>query len=538
MRFTENRFILIMKNKFTFRPAPAHRSLGEDAFLNPQVFVSLVVVFAGILFAFFATANPQRSIGERPRQTDRVSHTPSDNVQEAWVASYNGPGNYVDQAAAVAVDDSGNVYVTGGSFGSDGSSDYATIKYNAAGQEEWIARYNGPAQGNDVAAALAIDASGSVYVTGSSVDPAGFPDYVTIKYSSNGQEQWLARYNGPDAFFDEATAIAVDSSGNVYVTGSSYDSDSTSDYATIKYDSAGQEQWVARYDAPGQSSDDPSAMAVDSAGAVYVTGASSLAKGAPTDYATVKYDADGQEQWVARYDGPGASDEKATAIAVDSSANVYVTGASVGATTSYDYATIKYDATGQEQWVARYDGATEFGDFATAMAVDGSGVYVTGAGGGSALGQDYTTIKYNSAGQEQWVASYDGPGDADDYATAIVTDGSGNAYVTGASVGIGTGYDYSTVKYDTTGQEQWAVRFDGPANFDDQTNAIAIDDAGNVYVTGLITDQDTDFDYATIKYAQGVSPTPTPPPRSSPTPRVRPSPHPRPTPLRGTDERA
>ena len=528
-----------MKNKFPSRAAPTRRSFGEDGFLNPHIFVALVVVFTGVLFALFARANPQRLIGDRPRHANRVSSTPSGNVQEAWVARYNGPGNYVDQAAAVAVDDSGNVYVTGGSYGSDGSSDYATIKYNAAGQEEWIARYNGPAEGNDVAVAIAVDGSGSVYLTGSSVGSGGFPDYATIKYSSNGQEQWVARYNGPDAFFDEATAIAVDSSGNVYVTGSSYDADSTSDYATIKYDSGGQEQWVSRYDAPGQSFDDPTALAIDGSGAVYVTGASSLAEGAAPDYATVKYDAGGQEQWVVRYDGPGGSDDNVTAIAIDGSANVYVTGGSVGATTGYDYATIKYDATGQEQWIARYDGATAFGDFATAIAVDGTGVYVTGAGGGSAFGQDYTTIKYNSAGQEQWVVSYDGPGDTDDYATAIVTDGSGNAYVTGASVGIGTGYDYTTVKYDTTGQEQWAPRYNGPANFDDQTNAIAIDDSGNVYVTGLITDQDTDFDYATIKYVQSVSPTPTPTvtPRATPTPRPPPAVRPRPTPRRTSARR-
>ena len=224
-----------MKNKFTSRPAPSRRSFGEDGFLNPHIFVALVVVFTGVLLSLFASANPQRLIGERPRHADRVSPTPSGNVQEAWVARYNGPGNYVDQAAAVAVDDSGNVYVTGGSYGSDGSSDYATIKYNAAGQEEWIARYNGPGGGNDVASAIAVDGSGNVYLTGASVGRRGFPDYATIKYSSTGQEQWVARYNGPDAFFDEATAIAVDSSGNVYVTGSSYDSDSTSDFATIKY---------------------------------------------------------------------------------------------------------------------------------------------------------------------------------------------------------------------------------------------------------------------------------------------------------------
>jgi hypothetical protein len=510
--------------------------------MNRRILIRLTILVAGVLFVLFARANPQRLVGEHPRRAHRVSPTPSGNVQEAWAARYNGPGNYVDQAAAVAVDDSGNVYVTGGSYGSDGSSDYATIKYNAAGQEEWIARYNGPGDGDDVAVAIAVDGSGSVYLTGSSVGSGGFPDYATIKYSSSGEEQWVARYNGPDAFFDEATAIAVDSSGNVYVTGSSYDSDSTSDYATVKYDSAGQEQWVSRYDAPGQSFDDPTAMAIDGSSAVYVTGASALADGAAPDYATVKYDAGGQEQWVVRYDGPGGSDDNVTAIAIDGSANIYVTGGSVGATTGYDYATIKYDATGQEQWIARYDGATAFGDYATAIAVDGTGVYVTGAGGGSAFGQDYTTLKYNSAGQEQWVGSYDGPGDADDYATAIVTDASGNAYVTGASVGIGTGYDYTTVKYDATGQEQWAARYNGPANFDDQTNAMAIDDSGNVYVTGLITDQDTDFDYATIKYAQSVSPTPTATvtPTATPTstetptptavPRVTPTPRPPPTP--------
>jgi Beta-propeller repeat len=280
---TENRFILIMKNKFISRAAPARRSLGEDGFLHLRVFVTLVVVFTGVLFALFAGANPQRLSAERLRHADRVSPIPSGKVQEAWVASYNGPGNYVDQAAAVAVDDSGNVYATGGSYGADGSSDYATIKYNSAGQEEWVARYNGPAKADDVAAAIAVDGSGNVYLTGLSVDSDGFPDYATIKYSSDGQEQWVARYNGPDAFFDEATAITVDSSGNVFVAGSSYDSDSTSDYATIKYDSAGQEQWVSRYDPPGQSFDNPSAIAIDSSGAVYVTGSSSLGDGTPPD---------------------------------------------------------------------------------------------------------------------------------------------------------------------------------------------------------------------------------------------------------------
>ena len=81
--------------------------------------------------------------------------------QQQWVARYNGPGNADDEARAIAVDTLGNVYVTGSSAGVDGDSDYATIKYNAAGQQQWVARYgaSGPAF-NEKAVALVIDSLG------------------------------------------------------------------------------------------------------------------------------------------------------------------------------------------------------------------------------------------------------------------------------------------------------------------------------------------------------------------------------------------
>src|SRR6266516_6773880 len=101
-------------------------------------------------------------------------------------------GDSYDGATAIDVDDSGNVYVTGSSTGSGTGSDYATIKYDSLGQEQWVARYNGPGNDADLATGIAIDGSGNVYVTGGS---AG--DYATVKYDSAGQQQWVARYNGP-----------------------------------------------------------------------------------------------------------------------------------------------------------------------------------------------------------------------------------------------------------------------------------------------------------------------------------------------------
>jgi len=161
----------------------------------------------------------------------------------------------------------------------------------------------------------------------------------------------------------------------------------------------------------------------------------------------VKYNASGVQQWVARYDGPGSSDDGATAIAVDGSGNVYVTGISYGSGTSYDYATVKYNASGVQQWVARYDGPGSYDDGATAVAVDGSGnVYVTGESFGSGTFFDYATVKYNASGVQQWVARYDGPGSSDDGAAAIAVDGSGNVYVTGTAR-FADGYRYTTIKY-------------------------------------------------------------------------------------------
>ena len=64
---------------------------------------------------------------------------------------------------------------------------------------------------------MAIDGSGNAYVTGESLGSDGFSDYATIKYNSLGQQQWASRYRAPESLGDFATAIAVSSSGDVYV---------------------------------------------------------------------------------------------------------------------------------------------------------------------------------------------------------------------------------------------------------------------------------------------------------------------------------
>ena len=418
-----------------------------------------------------------------------VFNSATAQVTQEWVSRYNGTGNSADEASSLAVDGSGNVYVTGYSLGSGTDRDYATIKYNSSGDQQWVARNNGPGNLNDYANSIAVDGSGNVYVSGYSYDNGTELDYATIKYNSSGAQQWVARYNGPGE--DRAYSIAVDGSGNVYVTGYSSGSGTEHDYATIKYNSSGVQQWVARYNGPGNDNDEANSVAVDGSGNVYVTGFSSgLGIGV---YATIKYNSSGVQQWVSTYNG------WATSLAVDGSGNVYVTGFSAG-----DYATIKYNSSGVQQWAVRYNGPGNDLDYSRSLAVDGSGnVYVAGTSlGGSTFGA-YATVKYNSSGVQQWASIYSGPGNSNNDAESLALDGSGNVYVTGSSsAGSGTFYDYATIKYNSSGVQQWVTRYNGLG--EDEASSLALDSSGNVYVTGHSSGSGTDADYATIKYSQSV----------------------------------
>jgi hypothetical protein len=407
-----------------------------------------------------------------------------EGIQPEWVRQYvsgYSPGG--DTPYAIAVDTTGNVLVTGGSWGPDQLPDIATIKYSSAGDTLWIRRYNGPGDSWDQGLALAVDASGSVYVTGTTYSAETFFDFVTIKYDASGVEQWATHYNGPGNGDDVAVANVVDASGNVYVTGYSGGSGTFYDYATIKYNSLGEEQWVARFNGPGNTKDIASGLAIDASGNVYVTGSSGEGSANLSDYVTVKYDPSGFQQWVARY-----SDlyDYATAIAVDASGNAYVTGYSFHAGTFYDYATVKYNGMGVQQWVARFNGPGNSDDFAYALKVDASGnVFVTGdAFFEPGKGSDYGTIMYSPSGVEQWVRRYNGPGNAVDVAVALALDDSGGVYVTGGSRGADLVDDFATVKYSATGEEQRVVRYGHAGETFDLATGIAIDGSGGVYVTG------------------------------------------------------
>jgi uncharacterized delta-60 repeat protein len=420
-------------------------------------------------------------------------------VDTVWVRFYNGPSNGVDAGRAIAVDGQGNVCVAGISYGS--FMDYATVKYNSVGVQQWAQRFNGPGGAWDWIKAIVVNAQGDVYVTGG-VSSAGYDDYGTIKYNSAGTQVWVQQYNGPGNMGDGASAIALDDSGYVYVTGGSTGSSVNLDYATVKYNSAGVQQWVARYNGTGSGDDWAYSIAVDAQYNVYVTG-ESRGTGGNDDYVTIKYNSAGIAQWTQRYNGTGNDDDWASEIAVDASGNVYVTGYSGGSGSYADYTTIKYNSNGDTLWVRRYNGLGNGDDEPNSLAVDALGnVFVTGESYGSGTGYDYATVKYNSAGVQEWVQRYNGSGNSDDWAYALAIDASSNVYVTGYAFGLGSSTDCTTIKYSSAGVQRWAAIYNGPASDADEGDDVAVDDSGYVYVTGYAATTSTNTDFVTIKYVQ------------------------------------
>ena len=380
------------------------------------------------------------------------------------------------------------------------------------GEQLWARRFTSPDTRADAVLDVATSPDGTkVFVTGYVHVAGGTTDYATVAYDApTGAQLWAERYDGPINGVDGAFAVGVSPDGaTVFVTGLSYGVSSGDDYATVAYDaSTGAQLWVSRYDGPANAIDDAYALGVSPDGAkVFVTGWSDGVTSS-FDYATVAYDAStGGELWVSRYNGPGNSSDEAYSLAVSpDSSRVLVTGWSIGSGTGTDYATAAYDAaTGSQQWARRYNSPRDENDMATAVGIspDATKVFVTGESAGSSGYPDYLTIAYRtSTGRQLWVHRYNGPADGTDHASALGVSPDGSmVFVTGWSYGGATDLDYATIAYQASGgATAWVRRYNGTGDFYDDARDLGVSPDGTVFVTGLSVGPTSGEDFATIAY--------------------------------------
>lgn len=199
--------------------------------------------------------------------------------------------------------------------------------------------------------------------------------------------------------------------------------------------------------------------------------------------------------WGAQYNGPSGGTDNGRQIVMNKKNNtVYVTGISESKRNNGDITTISYDAaTGRQNWVQRYNGTGNANDYPYSITIsDSDYVYVAGRSMATNGNYDYVVVKYDSLGNQKWAARYDGPNHLNDEANDVKVDASGNVYVTGGTEGL---FVISTIKYDAGGNLKWVVNYDNlptpttdPALGKEEGNSLALDGAGNIYLTGVSGD--------------------------------------------------
>jgi hypothetical protein len=338
-----------------------------------------------------------------------------------WIRQFSGIGS------AVAVADSG-VYAAGSVFDYNGGAwDAYVRKYDTSGNEIWTRQFGSAAY--DLAQAVAADSTG-VYVAGFTAgalpgQTSGFAwDAFIRKYDPNGNEVWTRQYNDGVHSSAFALAIAVEAAG-VYVAGYSEDA-VVHDVLVRKYDTSGNFIWQREFGTGPDDRDQAYAIAANSTG-IYVVGTTEGALAGPNagfrDGFVRKYDASGNEQWTRQFGTVG--DDLALAVALNGS-GVYVAGHTLGAN-SWEVRVYKYDTNGNPVWTRQFDTPTD--DFAYGLAADSTGVYVAGHTGVDPPNvSDFYVRKYDPSGTEMWMQQV--AHESYDFAFAIAVDSSG-LYVTG-----------------------------------------------------------------------------------------------------------
>src|SRR5436190_7952731 len=325
-----------------------------------------------------------------------------------WTYYYAGP-NYDDDGAYDITTDAGdNVYITGYVTNANYVDECFTAKLNSAGAEQWVKRYTGPTAGESQGKAVAVDDSGNVYVAGYYDGPSASKSLLVIKYNPNGTVQWSDVSNAPSSISDEANDLAISPNGNATVCGINTGTGTSYNLFVKQYSRGGVTAWYDSYTNPNFTGiDEAKALAFTSNGELRVGGDTYNGTVEDANIIALSYSPAGIRQWATIYTDPTtAYDEKATGMALDTAGNVFLTSLDFQNQSIY-----RINANGSLGWKRIWHGPVANGtDVAFGVAVDKAGsVYATGKGiypgpnyfGNNGL-DEFTVVKYSAAGDSLW----------------------------------------------------------------------------------------------------------------------------------------
>jgi hypothetical protein len=399
-----------------------------------------------------------------------------------------------------AIDANSNVYITGYTYPTAANSDITTVKYDALGNVVWIKHYDNG--GNDDANAISIDASGSIYVVGVSDGTATTgKDLVVIKYDANGNQLWVARFNGAGNGTDIANAIAFDGTTNVFVTGKTTIAGGTTNFITLKFNaSTGAQLFVSTFNGLGNGNDEAIAIDFSSTGRLFVTGTSHNASG-NDDITTIRINPNnGNQMWAKTLNGSAASNDRAYSLLSDGN-DVVMVGSLKNTTTNDDYVTLKYNGNnGNTLWQKNYDNGNGV-NAATAIVKDASNNFVVTGLSLNGSVYEYHTIMYNNSGVQQWVNIVStGLGYSNANPQIAVAPIANHFYVCGQkSTNVS---DILVYQITPTGNKTWEQTFNGAQNNQDAAVDLVVNSTGVLYIAGASLNSNAKFDYTTIRISQ------------------------------------
>jgi hypothetical protein len=301
-----------------------------------------------------------------------------------WVVRDDVQGQY-RFGTVVKTDDSNNIYL-GTKYGTFVSGTGAITKYSPGGSFLWSSQTGRVYD-------ILITKDGSVYAAGTS----NFK-YFLNKYTRSGT---LLRSDtlsfGPGLGNDAPCFMVSDDSSNIYLTESDYVNGNEGAH-TLKKSPSGQVLWERTYSYNSASTEDAAAILLDSTGNVYIAGSTDKGTaGLNFDYFVIKYSNSGIFQWAGYYDGSASKNDFLTGIVFDIDRNIVATGYSQhdNSNAGYDFATVKFSSTVTILWEKRYNGPNDSTDYANCIATDNLGnFFVAGGSGNYNSGLDFVTIKY------------------------------------------------------------------------------------------------------------------------------------------------